>query len=106
MANATVVIKFTSTALPAGATFASLAVVLTDSAGAVQSTNIPAATAPTTGADGTPEYSVSFANAAAGACTVVVTALASDGSTLGTALTGGGTLVAATFPQPTVITVS
>jgi hypothetical protein len=105
MANATVIIKFTPTPLAAGMVFSSLSVVLTDSAGAVQTVSITASTAPTTGADGTPQYTATFTNAADGAATVVVTALASDGSTLGTALTGNGTLVSS-FPQPTVITVS
>lgn len=105
MANATVIIKFTPTPLAAGVVFSSLSVVLTDSAGAAQTVSIPASTLPTKGTDGTPEYTATFTNAADGTATVVVTALASDGSTLGTPLTGSGTLVS-TFPQPTVITVS
>lgn len=106
MANANVVIKFTPTPVPAGATYSLLRVVLTDSAGTAQTAEVPASTAPTVGPDGSPEYMVAFTGAADGAATVVVTAIAADGSTLGASANGSGTLVTAMFPQATTIAVS
>lgn len=107
MSTATVVVKFDLTPVPDGKTYARLNFALTDSTGAPQSIDVLAGTAPTTGTDGTPEYSVPFTNVAAGAVTAVVQAFDSDGNPLGSALTGTGTVAEpATFPQPTVVTVS
>lgn len=92
----TLAAKFTETNAPAGASpFAKLVAVVTDSAG----TSLTAeATAPTTAADGTSEFLFSFSTGATGPATVVVTAVAADGSTLGTPFTGSG-VVPATFPS-------
>jgi hypothetical protein len=102
----TVTAKFTPTNVPAGATYAGLRFVLTDSAGTSQTTELPATDAPVTEADGSLALVAVFSGAAApGAATIVVTALAADGSTLGTAFSGSG-VVPSTFPQVIAVTFS
>ena len=106
MSNVTVVAKYTDTPVPAGPAYSHLEFKLTDGAGAVQTSQIPAGTAPTTMADGSTAYVAVFQNVADGTASVTVTAIAADGSTIGTAASGSGVIVTPTFPQPTVITVS
>ncbi len=109
MSTATVTIAFTATPVPTGLTYAGLQVVFTDSTGAATTQTIPSTTAPTTAADGTLQYVLTFDPVADGDETVVVSAMATDGSVLGSALTGTGTVgtpTPDTFPQATSIAIS
>lgn len=88
-----------ATTLPTGVTFASIAVVTTDAAGASQTSNL-------VGTE-TPPFSVSL-TVAAGAGSVVATAVDSTGTAIGSPITQSYTTIAAptTFPAPTGITVT
>lgn len=102
MTSIVVVVTTTDTPLPAGATYASTAIVVTDNSGAVLATQTvngtesPPWTATFTGATGTAEASA------------VLTALDTNGNTLATlTLTETGTGgQPGTFPSPTAGTIT
>lgn len=98
MSNILVTVAETDTPVPAGQTFASLAVVNTDAAGAVQTVNVTAA-----------PWTATFNGIADGAGSVTATALDSTGVTMGTPMTqtySTSVTPPSTFPQPTSLTVS
>jgi hypothetical protein len=94
--------KNTSAVLPAGITFASTSIVVTDSAGTAQTFSL-------TGVE-SPAWSQLVTLAAEGAGTVVATDLDTTGAPIGTPVSQGfsttGTGGGSTFPATTAIVVS
>jgi hypothetical protein len=102
MTQIVVAVTVTDTPLPAGTTFGSTAVVVTDNSGAVLPTQ-------TLNGTETPPWTATFTGTTGpGEASVVLTALDANGNTLAT-LTGtesgtGGQ--PATFPSPTGVTIT
>ena len=98
MANILIQLTKTITPLPAGVTFASTNLVVTDSAGATQSLSLNGSESP--------PWSVTVSGLADGAGTVVATDVDTTGATIGTPVSQSFSTGTATFSATTGITVT
>lgn len=97
MATVTVLVGAQATPVPAGQTYASITLTLTDGTGAVQTASI----------DGVTTLSAVFSNVGVGAGSVVAQAVDTTGAAMGASASAAFTIAApATFPQPVSVTVT
>lgn len=99
----TALVVTTDTPAPAGQTYASTTLTLTDGAGGVQAAPV----GPITLADGTIAQGAVFTVTVVGDGTVLAQAIDTTGAVMGATATGAFTIPAApSFPQPAAVTVT